>query len=131
MSIIFLDIDNFKEKNDIYGHQIGDMVLREVSRLIKNKVRSTDKIARYGGEEFLIIFEKSKQSDVYKKAEKIREIISHKKIEANGNLISITVTLGMASLNSEHSVEELIEGADKALYQGKISGKNKTVVYNK
>ncbi|TSC96355.1 MAG: hypothetical protein Athens101410_69 [Parcubacteria group bacterium Athens1014_10] len=129
LSIVFLDIDNFKQKNDIYGHQAGDLVLKKVSSLIKNKIRITDKIARYGGEEFLIILEKSNQIDAFKKVERIREIISNKTIEVKGSSINVTITLGIASLSDEQSVEQLIEEADKALYQGKHSGKNKTVIY--
>ncbi len=129
LSVIFLDIDNFKQINDTYGHKAGDIVLKEVSGIIKYHSRSSDKVARYGGEEFVIILVKANDKDAYEKAENFRKMINEKKIKMDGETINVTVTLGIASLKEEESFEELLHNADKALYQGKITGKNKTVIY--
>lgn len=129
LSIIFLDIDDFKKVNDNYGHEAGDIVLKEVSGLIKRNIRSSDKVARYGGEEFIIVLVKASKEDAYQKAEHVRTLISQTKIKINTkDSLSVTVTLGVASLSNEKSIKELLNKADKVLYEGKKTGKNKTTI---
>lgn len=129
LSIIFLDIDDFKKVNDNYGHEAGDIVLKEVSGLIKRNIRSSDKVARYGGEEFIIVLVKASKEDAYQKAEHVRTLISQTKIKINTkDFLSVTVTLGVASLSNEKSIKELLNKADKVLYEGKKTGKNKTTI---
>jgi len=129
LSIIFLDIDDFKKVNDNYGHEAGDIVLKEISGLIKKNIRSSDKVARYGGEEFIIVLVKASKEDAYQKAEHVRKLISQTKIKINTkDFLTVTVTLGVASLSNEKSIKELLNKADKVLYEGKKSGKNKTTI---
>lgn len=129
LSIIFLDIDDFKKVNDTYGHEAGDIVLKEISGLIKKNIRSSDKVARYGGEEFIMVLLKASKEDAYQKAEQVRKLISQTKIKINTkDFLSVTVTLGVASLSNEKSIKELINKADKVLYEGKKTGKNKTTI---
>lgn len=130
LSIIFLDIDNFKKINDTYGHSAGDIVLKELSSIIKNNIRSSDRVARYGGEEFIVVLVKASKEDAFKKAEIIRKTVSNKKIKIDGVFIKVTITLGVASLDKEKSATELVDKADKALYHGKQNGKNKTIIHS-
>lgn len=119
LSILILDLDDFKNINDSYGHQYGDTVLLEVSKTIRQQVRNNDLIGRYGGEEFMIIFPDTIRSQAYDIAERIRIAVSHLKFEN----FNITISGGIAELNN-HNSKELIRLADKQLYVAKQNGKN-------
>lgn len=129
MSLIMLDIDNFKNVNDIYGHPKGDEVLRLLGLTLQNSVRSSDIVARYGGEEFIILLKNTNRDEVVLIAEKIRHEVEMLKIP--GIAYSITISLGI-SLYPTHSryKEELIVKADQALYYAKEMGKNKVIVWD-
>lgn len=122
LSLIILDIDNFKRYNDTYGHPAGDTLLKRVSGLIMEAVREEDIVARYGGEEFAIILRDCDNRLALQIAERIR-----RSIEVGAELNStVTVSLGVATL-PEHAMDgkNLIEYADRSLYSAKNSGKNK------
>ena len=133
LSLVMLDVDNFKSFNDTYGHQVGDKVLQEVGRLIKNNIRKTDIACRYGGEEFAIIFPNTPLVIARNVAERIRKKIEEHKLIVQGREIQITVSIGVAQysldIESELTPKELIERADKALYFAKQLGKNRVVTY--
>ncbi len=123
-SLIMLDIDLFKSYNDIYGHLAGDKILRGIGSYIKSSIRSLDMAFRYGGEEFAIILPEASSDDAYKVAERIRKTIESK---MSARAMPLTVSLGIASWPSEGVMaEEIIAGADAALYQAKQSGRNRT-----
>ena len=124
-AIIMFDIDNFKQINDIYGHQVGDKVLKELVDIVKNYIRKSDIFARWGGEEFMILVPIKDKSDAYKIAEKIRKRIEEFRFDKIGNL---TVSLGISFYKNGDSMKSIIRRADTALYEAKKSGKNKTVV---
>jgi len=125
-SLIMIDVDNFKLLNDTKGHMVGDMVLREVSNILKDNVRDIDFVARYGGEEFIIILPETDKSSAVYAAERIREKISVKNIKAYDENIKITLSFGVSSFpENASSLDMLLEVADKALYQSKNQGKNK------
>ncbi len=133
ITIAMLDIDNFKYINDTYGHQIGDFILKEVAKAIKNNIRTSDFLFRYGGEEFLIILTGANKKAGFKVTEKIRRIIEESKFYVKNKPINITVSIGAVTINANTkrkkiNVLNLIEKADTNLYKAKKNGKNKVVI---
>ena len=124
-SIILLDVDEFKQINDNFGHLEGDKVLKELSGLIGGLLRKTDCTGRWGGEEFLILLPETEPADARVLAERIRE-----KIEETHFLQKyyITASFGVAAFHEGRNLETLLECADKALYQAKCDGRNQVVV---
>lgn len=130
LSIIMMDVDHFKNVNDIYGHQKGDIVLTEIGRIIKNNIRSTDYLGRYGGEEFIVLLPGATKENAYKVAEKIRTKVEKSKLL--GNDTQLTISCGIASFSDDTSQQiQIIEKADQALYRAKESGRNKSIVWKK
>ena len=133
ISILFCDIDRFKQVNDSYGHVIGDMILRETANIIKEEVDEFGIAFRYGGEEFIVILNEYSENEALSVAEGIREKIKNAIVlqeEKRGQ--SVTISIGVASypLNASN-IEELIVKADKALYFSKQNGRNQCNMYNK
>ena len=126
-NIIMLDIDFFKRFNDTYGHACGDMVLIAVARTIAEHVRSTDIAARYGGEEFVVLIAEDGQETAVKIAERIRKAIEAMETEYEGQKLKITVSCGVASYNKDidENPKNVVERADRALYQSKQQGRNR------
>ncbi len=120
-ALIVLDIDNFKQINDTYGHLTGDDVLREFVALIKQHIRKNDFFARWGGEEFILLFENNTMEEAITKVEKIRRYIETHHFESIGQ---ITASFGVACINENDNVNSIFARADKALYQAKAQGKN-------
>jgi len=132
LSLIMLDIDNFKEYNDRYGHPVGDLVLKNLATVLKNTTRGSDVICRYGGEEFAIILPETSKKEGAIFCERIRKAVEkNKPLDLKGDSIeNIRVTVGLASFPTDaDNKNELIEKTDKALYQGKEAGKNCTFIY--
>lgn len=125
LSVTMLDLDRFKSVNDNYGHAVGDDVLKEVCRRIKVAIRAYDGLGRYGGEEFLVIFPGTDQEMAKKQAERVREAVRAKPFSLGSDEKTITVSLGVATLRSEESQEELLERADRALYRAKENGRDR------
>lgn len=121
LSIIMLDIDFFKKVNDNYGHQMGDAVLKEVSKEIAKTIRNIDIAGRYGGEEFLIVFPEISKQDVIIGAERLRKNIENLKFE---NGLQVTISGGIAVYSNE-SILEIIKIADQNLYKAKHNGRNR------
>ncbi|GEM_PF-5107413 len=133
LSCIMIDIDYFKAVNDTYGHQFGDAVLKQLAEILKSNVRDTDKVVRYGGEEFAILFPYTDYAAAYKKAEKLRKLVSKYSFLIKGRAISITISLGIAAYPENRKVTRagrLLNYADEALYQAKERGRNQTVIYD-
>lgn len=123
--ILMLDIDGFKFINDHYGHSTGDIVLAQVAAAAKNCMRSFDILGRYGGDEFIIGLFHARQEEALRVAERIRTAIASTEIVAHdGAVIKVTVSIGVKCLNNELSLDELIDNADKNLYEAKAEGKN-------
>lgn len=122
LSLIMFDIDHFKSVNDTYGHDIGDHVLRELSALVKSKLREYDTFARWGGEEFLILIPEISLEDSYRKADDIR-----REIESNVfiNDRIITSSFGITSYNVGDKKDDVLKRVDEALYDAKRTGRNK------
>lgn len=129
LAIIMADLDYFKKINDKFGHLAGDIVLIEISKLLKQFFRGYDYIYRYGGEEFLIILPDTDLKAALQKAKALRDEVRKHKINYNGNDLSILVSLGVA-VYPEHGVDakSIIAAADAALYQAKVNGRDQVRV---
>lgn len=131
-SFLMIDIDRFKSFNDKYGHLVGDVILREVSRVIKDSVRQIDFAGRYGGEELSLVLPETDKEQAFLVAERIREMVEAKKIRAYDEEVKVTVSIGVASFpDDSKSAGALIEKADLALYSAKKSGRNRASLYLK
>ena len=131
-SLIMLDIDKFKKINDKYGHPVGDIVLKDVSKTIKNTLRDCDIAARYGGEEFAIVLPETELKGAAMVAERLRKAVELLKITANDFCIETTISVGVTSYlvsPGKKEKSEIISEADNALYYSKNNGRNKTSVY--
>ena len=126
LSLLMMDIDNFKQVNDTYGHLVGDMVLKEIAATIQKTIRHVDIPARYGGEEFTIILPETAAINAVTIAERLRKRISEIEVTVDGNtVIHPTVSIGISEYpNAAEGINELIDWADKALYVSKENGKN-------
>ncbi|MCL2247931.1 MAG: diguanylate cyclase [Oscillospiraceae bacterium] len=130
LSVIMLDVDKFKEVNDLFGHSTGDTVLRGIGRVLRDNVRRDNtSIGRYGGEEFMVVCDGADIKDAELVAERVRQEIE--KAALLGTKRSVTASLGVATFaHGEDTVESLISKADNALYFSKANGRNKTTVYS-
>ena len=126
LSIAMIDIDYFKLINDKYGHLLGDLVLKDITNVIKNNIRGkSDWIARYGGEEFLILFNDTSKEDAYNLSKRIKSVVENSIFKYDDIEINITISIGIASLSSEiDDMDKLIRKADENLYKAKRSGRN-------
>jgi len=122
--LILADIDHFKVINDTYGHLAGDEVLRQIASILNSAVRDLDAVCRYGGEEFLIVLCRSQAKIALRVAERIRQSVSDKIVEYNGESIHITISQGIAVVESESDIMQLLNKADMALYQAKRQGRD-------
>ncbi len=125
LSVTMLDLDRFKSVNDTYGHAVGDDVLREVCRRIKLAIRAYDGLGRYGGEEFMVLFPSTDTEMAIKQAERVREAVRAEPCQLGEDQRTITVSLGVATLQDGETQEQLIERADKALYRAKENGRDR------
>ncbi len=128
LSIILIDLDFFKNINDTYGHDTGDIVLKDFANTVKNIISKRDIVIRLGGEEFLIILPGADIDKAVEIAEKIRKTVESKSLKINGNEIKYTISAGVEKLTDEDSnIFDLIVKADKKLYEAKRMGRNKVV----
>ena len=132
ISAVMLDIDHFKDFNDSFGHNAGDVVLKMVAETIQKNVRVEDMACRYGGEEFLVGLAGAGMNDSAIIVERIRRAIETSQITWGGNKLQVTISCGIATYPIVRAsiCEELITAADKALYAAKAFGRNQVVVYD-
>ena len=133
---IMTDIDFFKGVNDTYGHAVGDLVLKNIAKVIRGQLREYDIAGRYGGEEFSILLPFTKISEAKMVAERLRQTIEEKTIDiskinpdAEVKKLNITMSLGIYEIKEDDNEDDLLRKADKALYEAKNTGRNKVVVY--
>ncbi len=129
ISVLMIDIDNFKKVNDTYGHDVGDRLLKALADVIRRSTRSSDVAARYGGEEFVVLLPKTDEKGAELVANRIREEFKKVVLDVDGERISSTVSIGVATLRGETSIDDLIKNADIALYDAKRKGKDRTVIF--
>ncbi len=124
-SLAVADLDLFKRINDTYGHQAGDKVLRLIASILSKQSRSTDFIARYGGEEFVILMPGTSAEQASLAVDKIRKAVEKSPFNFHGQPVQITLSLGIAEVQEDDSIEGLFSRADKALYKAKELGRNR------
>ncbi len=131
LACIMLDVDNFKSVNDMHGHQVGDLVLKELARSVSLSVRSSDIPARYGGDEFIIVLPNTGKSFALKIAQRLMNLFSEKpiRIPTDKKTVKVTLSIGIAGLPDDtRSMDELMKMADEALYRAKHEGKNRIII---
>ncbi|MGR6871604.1 GGDEF domain-containing protein [Pseudomonas sp. HK3] len=128
LSVLMVDLDHFKSINDGYGHLVGDEVLKAVVSQIKQCIRQTDICFRYGGEEFVVLLNNANVANARLIAERIRMTVADLCISTDKGLLQVTLSTGLAMLKEDDSSNDLLNRADKALYQAKQSGRNKVCV---
>lgn len=129
LSIIIIDIDNFKTVNDTYGHPAGDEVLRQLAALLEREKRKSDVAGRYGGEEFVLVMPHTGKLEAAAMAERLRKKFEERVFTSGGRPFSLTISLGVSSLTAEiREVDDLLKLADTALYTAKAQGKNRVAV---
>lgn len=131
LSLLMCDIDHFKNFNDTYGHQQGDLILKELGALLKKGLRKMDIPARYGGEEFALVLPETPVDDAKVVASRLRKEVESHEFPGQGKPLHVTISIGVAEFGSERDPtrEELIRRADKALYGAKKSGRNRVAVF--
>jgi len=131
LSVILLDVDNFKRINDQHGHPAGDAVLKEIAEFLGSVVRETDLVARYGGEEFAIILGNTNTRKALAIAERVRQGIEAVEVRVNSATIRTTVSIGLCGVEAytpEMTARRMTDAADKALYSAKKAGRNRIVL---
>jgi diguanylate cyclase (GGDEF)-like protein len=130
LALMMLDIDHFKSFNDKFGHDAGDLVLREFGRLLRSQIRGGDIACRFGGEEFTIILPEITVSDALARAEQIRSAVAEMRLTVRGQpLGALTCSIGVAVFpHHAATIDECLTAADRALYRAKALGRNRTVL---
>nr|WP_246344071.1 GGDEF domain-containing protein [Acidocella aromatica] len=124
LSLLMLDIDNFKQYNDNFGHLAGDSALQSVARVLLSSLRPYDFLARYGGEEFAIILPSTDLADAIVVAERVRGLVAASEFPHR----KFTISVGVSRLDVDAGTRALVQAADNGLYRAKASGRNKVVV---
>jgi two-component system, cell cycle response regulator len=129
ISVLMLDIDDFKLVNDRHGHLAGDKLLKEIAEKLRQNMREIDVLARFGGDEFAIVLPYTKKEDAVAVAERMRILFENCAVAVNDQAsLSIYMSIGVADFApGDDTVQDLIQKADKALYTAKFDGKNKVV----
>ena len=131
LSLLMIDIDHFKKVNDTYGHPKGDMVLQEIGELLRKSIRGSDTAARYGGEEFAIVLPETEMNGAMALAERVRKTVEKLEVKIYEHTITVTISIGLTTYNpatAKKSKAEIIEAADRALYNSKEAGRNRLSV---
>lgn len=132
LACLMIDVDHFKAVNDTHGHAVGDTVLKEIVAVMRSNVRNVDLVARLGGEEFVIVMPDTHAQFAAMVADRLREKISSTMIPLkDGDELSVTVSIGCAVREPDDTAEQLLDLADKALYQGKEAGRNRVVMFER
>jgi diguanylate cyclase (GGDEF)-like protein len=127
-SLMLVDADHFKKINDRHGHPVGDTVLARLGEILKQGVYETDAVGRYGGEEFAVLLSRSEPECVRRKADILRERMAGEDFQAGAERFKATISIGLAHFPRDgHTVEQLLEAADRALYAAKELGRNRVV----
>jgi len=124
-TMIMFDVDRFKQVNDTYGHETGDLVLRAVTAAVRQTLRSTDRVGRWGGDEFIVLVHVNEVGQAYQLAQRLGDAV-HQKL--SDRFLQVTISLGVAPYHPGDTVSSWVRRADQALYSAKESGRNRVVV---
>lgn len=127
--VVYFDIDHFRNFNNTYGHDVGDLVLQMVAKVFTNSIRNKDIICRYGGEEFVGVFCNANDSMIYNVADRIRILIENSILTNNEEDLHVTISAGATLIKKDDTIDTVLKRADEALYEAKETGRNKTVVH--
>jgi len=122
--VLFFDIDHFKNVNDTFGHDVGDLALKMVANTLAKNVRSFDLVCRWGGEEFIGIIKNVTAEQLKIVADKLRFLVEGSSFSVNGNIISVTISVGGSTIRGGDMVDSLLKRVDQLMYQSKSSGRN-------
>lgn len=125
LSLLFLDIDDFKKVNDTLGHRVGDLVLKALGTFLREAVRHADLVCRYGGEEFVVLLSETGYDQALISAERLREGVSQIMVEVPEENLQFTISIGVAELKPGMDGDDLVKAADSSLYRAKHTGKNR------
>jgi len=125
-SILFVDVDNFKEVNDTLSHSGGDMVLQTIAEAMRGATRKNDIVSRWGGDEFAVILPRTEPEAALIVAEKIREEV-HQPVEFGSKTLTPSVSIGVGEVDSSRTLDELVQIGDRAMYKAKERGRNQVV----
>ena len=129
-SLLYMDLDNFKEVNDKVGHSVGDEVLITLSGLLKSELRTEDTVFRIGGDEFAVLFEGMDSREALTAAERLRLVVERHPFELNGRVFPLSLSIGLIEIEGTLTTGELLSQADAAMYRAKAQGKNRVVVHS-
>ena len=130
--LLMVDLDHFKQINDKYGHPVGDNVLQVFGEIVNRIKRESDLVGRYGGEEFIFVLPDTDASGIIQYTEKLHSKVREAFLESFGEIINFTISIGVVLSNDQNNTYEirtLVNKADHALYDAKITGRNKTIIY--
>jgi len=131
LSVLFFDLDDFKQVNDTFGHLAGDDALEHVARIVMSEIRTIDIASRYGGEEIVVVLPETGKAAAFVVGERIREKVEEMKLTYNDKIINLTISGGIATLPLDATdTKALIANADIAVYKAKEEGKNNIVIYS-
>jgi diguanylate cyclase (GGDEF)-like protein len=131
LSVLFFDLDDFKKINDTFGHLAGDDTLVHVARIVMDEIRAIDIASRYGGEEIVVVLPETGKADAFVVGERIREKVENIKLNYKDQIISLTISGGIATLPIDaNDTKSLIKNSDIAVYKAKEAGKNNIVIYS-
>ena len=125
LSLVILDLDYFKQINDIHGHDVGDLVLIELSEHLRSLMREVDLVYRFGGEEFAILLPGTAMAEAVQVAERVREDVERMRVSAGDRAITCTASFGVSEFQDDDSIQALFVRADQALYRAKQAGRNR------
>jgi diguanylate cyclase (GGDEF)-like protein/PAS domain S-box-containing protein len=129
IGVLFADIDHFKNVNDIYGHEVGDLVLKMVAKTLSSNVRSGDHVIRWGGEEIVIMFSGCSNSGGLERiANKLRVLVQQSEIRTMQQVITVTISMGATLVSDNDTGEAIVKRADNLMYQSKKAGRNRVTV---
>ncbi len=127
--LLSLDVDHFKQFNDTYGHNTGDIVLRMVAQTMRHALRATDTTGRWGGEEFIAILNDVRdEGDLRTAAEKVRALVQHSRLDVDGQGLTVTVSIGGTLLRPGDTPESFVGRADQLMYRSKQAGRNRVTI---
>ncbi len=125
ISLMILDIDEFKNINDTYGHIVGDKVIKKIAEILMNSIREIDNVFRWGGDEFVIVLKNCNLENAYKIGEKIKTTIFEMELKEKSEKIKISISAGVVQYKENETEDEVLKRADELLYKSKEKGKNR------
>ena len=130
VSVLMIDSDNLKAVNDAHGHEAGNRLLRQLTRLVHAELRFTDVMARYGGDEFIVLLPETPPKGALEVADRIRDAVASAPLELDGKRVSCTVSIGIAGHPADgNTLDAVVARADRAMYQAKQQGRNRVVTF--